>query len=958
MSDLPNDAKSIFLAALDVQEPGERATFVARCCQGDEALRRRVEDLLRAYGESGGPLDKMAAAIAPTRVGEPIREQAGTMIGRYKLIELIGEGAMGSVWMAQQTEPVRRLVAIKLIKAGTDSTTVLTRFEAERQALALMDHPNIAKVLDGGATEHGSPYFAMELVKGVPITRYCDERRLTPRERLALFVPVCQAVQHAHQKGVIHRDLKPNNVLVAQYDGRPVPKVIDFGVAKAAGQPLTERTLVTGFGAIVGTPAYMSPEQAELNQLDIDTRSDIYALGVLLYELLTGSTPFSEQELENAGLLEILRVIREKEPPLPSTKVSTAEALPTIAANRGTEPKALTGLLRSELDWIVMRALEKDRNRRYETANSFAADIERYLGGEAVQAHPPSAVYRVRKLLKRNRGPFITAVAVLVALLGGAAVSTWQAAERKREQAERRTEQENAAARARQAVQSQLDRAEASLKDHRLSQVDGSLDQAEMLLADADAPELRERFAAVKKDLDMVRRLDDAFAWRWNLAKGQVRLFPDKAKEMFPNAFRQYGVTIGDQSAEAVVQMMRRSTIADALRLGLEQWFFLEPTQPGLQAVLDADDADSLRAAIRAAVSGGQRDRVSQLVEKAELSKFSPEFATSLGMYLPAERGLQIMKAAWGHRPDSFPLVITIAARLTELDVVQKGSASEAVGWSRTAVAMRPDSAFAHHCLGVAFGEIGAVDGMRAELHEAMRLAPRFARATFLLALDLFHQRKYEQALDLYQSMVTAQSHSVEGHAGLCQYYMRKERWDKAAEECLFIYDSLNDPAYNANDSCFDNTYSQATLHLATPIVIAGLLAEHRISEAFQFGEQIIQKSKERVGEYSACASGMFRDKEAMQTLTQTELGQIRRKALEWLSREVSDCAKNPSKENVQCIEGWLTDADLASVRDDKSLAALPAEERKGWRKLWAAVQLLHDRTAPAKDTSPQSPKR
>jgi hypothetical protein len=425
MSDTPKDAKGIFLAALDIGDAAERAAFLERSCDGDPALRQRVDDLLRAYGQPDGPLDKLAAALAPTQLGEPIREQAGTMIGRYKLIELIGEGAMGSVWMAQQTEPVKRLVAIKLIKAGADCRTVLARFEAERQALALMDSPNIAKVLDGGASDSGTPYFAMELVKGVPITRFCDERQLTPRERLALFVPVCQAVQHAHQKGIIHRDLKPTNVLVAQYDGRPVPKVIDFGVAKAVGQPLTEKTLVTGFGAIIGTPAYMSPEQAELNQLDIDTRSDIYALGVLLYEILTGSTPFSREELERAGLLEILRVIREQDPPRPSTKLSTAGALPTIAANRGTEPKTLTGILRSELDWIVMKALEKDRNRRYETANSFAADIERYLAGEVVQAHPPTAAYRLRKFARKHRAPVIGLAAVAAALVVGMAGTTW-----------------------------------------------------------------------------------------------------------------------------------------------------------------------------------------------------------------------------------------------------------------------------------------------------------------------------------------------------------------------------------------------------------------------------------------------------------------------------------------------------------------------------------------------------
>ena len=309
-------------------------------------------------------------------IDQPTTESLGTVIGPYKLIEQIGEGGMGSVWMAQQTEPVKRLVAVKLIKAGMDSRQVIARFEAERQALALMDHPNIARVLDGGTTSGGRPYFVMDLVKGMPITRYCDEHHLTPRQRLELFIPVCQAVQHAHQKGIIHRDLKPSNVLVALYDGKPVPKIIDFGVAKAAGQQLTDKTLVTGFGAIVGTLEYMSPEQAEVNQLDIDTRSDIYSLGVLLYELLTGSPPFSRKELTEAGMLEMLRVIREQEPSKPSTKLSTADGLPTLAANRGTEPAKLTKLVRGELDWIVMKALEKDRNRRYETANGFAMDVQ------------------------------------------------------------------------------------------------------------------------------------------------------------------------------------------------------------------------------------------------------------------------------------------------------------------------------------------------------------------------------------------------------------------------------------------------------------------------------------------------------------------------------------------------------------------------------------------------------
>jgi serine/threonine protein kinase len=407
--------EALFAEALGKQGAA-RAAFLDEHCKDDVDLRKRLEALLRAH-DHPDPFLEPAAPVAT--VDEPLRETAGAVIGPYKLIEQIGEGGMGTVWMAQQTEPVKRVVALKVIKAGMDSKQVIARFDAERQALALMDHPNIAKVLDGGATGIGRPYFVMDLVKGVPITRYCDEHRLTPRQRLELFVPVCQAVQHAHQKGIIHRDLKPSNVLVALYDGRPVPKVIDFGVAKAAGQSLTDKTLVTGFGNIVGTLEYMSPEQAEINQLDIDTRSDIYSLGVLVYELLTGSPPFTKKDLEKAGMLEMLRVIREQEPAKPSTKLSTAEGLPTLAANRGTEPAKLTKLVRGELDWIVMKALEKDRNRRYETANGFAMDLQRYLADQAVLACPPSMGYRLGKFARRNKATLAMAGVVSLAVLLG-----------------------------------------------------------------------------------------------------------------------------------------------------------------------------------------------------------------------------------------------------------------------------------------------------------------------------------------------------------------------------------------------------------------------------------------------------------------------------------------------------------------------------------------------------------
>src|SRR5207249_3984537 len=352
----------------------------------------------------------------------------GTVIGPYKLLQQIGEGGMGTVFMAEQTHPVQRKVALKLIKYGMDSRLVIARFEAERQALALMDHVNIARVFDAGTTASGRPYFVMELVHGVPITKYCDDNQLTPRQRLELFVPVCQAIQHAHQKGIIHRDIKPSNVMVTLYDGKPVPKVIDFGVAKAIEQKLTERTLFTQYGTMIGTLEYMSPEQAEMSALGVDTRSDIYSLGVLLYELLTGSTPLSHKRMKEAAYGEILRMIKEEEPPRPSTRLSdSGEALVSISAQRHMEPAKLTKLVRGELDWIVMKTLEKDRNRRYETANGFAADVQRYLDDEPVQACPPAAMYRFRKFARRNKGLLITVGLVLTALIVGTAVSIGQA---------------------------------------------------------------------------------------------------------------------------------------------------------------------------------------------------------------------------------------------------------------------------------------------------------------------------------------------------------------------------------------------------------------------------------------------------------------------------------------------------------------------------------------------------
>ncbi|MFN9984477.1 MAG: protein kinase domain-containing protein [Pirellula sp.] len=436
----------------------ERAAFLEQACSGNASLRAAVEALLAAHeapgsflnpqkakslegnlnatmdsdavgkgqaaatGEHISSSDRAMPARGSQTVTADLRRDTGPGVvigGRYALQEKIGEGGMGEVWVAKQTEPVKRKVALKLIKTGMDSRAVLQRFEQERQALALMDHPNIARVLDGGMTPTGQPFFVMELVNGLPLTKFCDEMKLSLKERLELFVPICQAVQHAHQKGIVHRDLKPANILVTMIDGKPVPKVIDFGVAKATSGKLTEETMSTGFGAVVGTLEYMSPEQAGFSGEDIDTRADIYSLGVILYELLTGLRPIDSKRLKEAALTEMIRIIREEDPSKPSTRLSTDESLPSLAAIRQIEPKKLTALLRGELDWVVMKCLEKQRERRYETANGLARDIQRYLADEAVEARPPSAGYRMQKFVKRNRGQVIAASLVFLALVGG-----------------------------------------------------------------------------------------------------------------------------------------------------------------------------------------------------------------------------------------------------------------------------------------------------------------------------------------------------------------------------------------------------------------------------------------------------------------------------------------------------------------------------------------------------------
>jgi serine/threonine protein kinase/Flp pilus assembly protein TadD len=745
----PNN-EAIFHAARDIHDPDRRREYVRQACGGDEARIALVEALLAAAGAPDSLLDRPAGGDPWATSDQPATASHGTVIGPYKLLEQIGEGGMGTVWMAQQTEPVKRLVAVKLIKAGMDSRQVIARFEAERQALALMDHANIARVLDGGTTKGesggigpGRPYFVMDLVKDVPITKYCDEHRLTPRQRLELFVPVCSAVQHAHQKGIIHRDLKPSNVLVALYDGRPVPKVIDFGVAKAAGQSLTDKTLVTGFGNIVGTLEYMSPEQAEINQLDIDTRSDIYSLGVLLYELLTGSPPFSRKELEQAGMLEMLRVIREQEPTKPSTKLSTAEGLPTLAANRGMEPAKLAKLVRGELDWIVMKALEKDRSRRYETANGFAQDVQRYLADEPVMACPPSVRYRFRKFVRRNKRTLLT-VALLVAMLLVVAGSFgWMA----RDRAARR-------GRNAEAVTALLERCEDALRADQTDRAADALEAAERRAAEGGAEELAGRLVHCRTDLALLRELDHIDALRFTRR-------PDPKADA---ARRRVALTAYDMTppeagvATEAADRVNGSLVRDRVLTSLDLWLVADPS-PTVRAVLHAADPDPYRNAMRDALAARNGDAVRALAAKPEALAQPARFAVVFGRlgWVTHERRRAVLESALRGRPRDLFLLMIMAQSYPD------GGpwVAARVRWLQAAVAAHPEKAAAHNNLGAALHDLGDREGAIAEYQEAIRLDPTDPGPHLNLGVILVEKRNLDGAIAEYQKALRLDPKSV-----------------------------------------------------------------------------------------------------------------------------------------------------------------------------------------------------
>jgi serine/threonine-protein kinase len=762
-------ARDIFVNAVGKVPREEWDVYVAKACEGDPALLARVQQLLQAHIEAGSISEASAPQADALPDGRPVREGAGSVIGPYKLLEQIGEGGFGVVFMADQQHPVRRKVALKVIKPGMDTRQVIARFEAERQALALMDHPNIAHVLDAGETDSGLPYFVMELVRGIPITEFCDQNLLTPIERLELFIAVCQAVQHAHQKGIIHRDLKPANVLVTLHDGTPVPKVIDFGIAKATGQQLTEKTLFTNFAQMIGTPLYMSPDQAALSGLDVDTRSDVYSLGVLLYELLTGTTPFDKERLRTAAYDEIRRIIREEEPPRPSKRLSTLGAtLTAVSAHRKTDPKRLGQLVRGELDWIVMKALEKDRRRRYETASAMAADVQRYLRDEPVSACPPSAAYRFRKFAQRNRAGLVVAVGLFFMLAVLAGAIAWS----ERDRAARRAAVEQEAADA-------VNEAGRLLGQGKYLEALSAAKRAEGVLA-GGGEQLRRRAGDLRADAEMALRLEDVRLTCEGADPTQMLFSYARTDRGYAQAFGDFGIDVDALEPAPAAERIRARAIALELARALDDWAMtrqrVRPADEAsraalvarckhLLAVARAADPDPWRNRLRDAIEQRDRKRLTELARSEEVATLPAAtlhlLARSFYRTVTVDSALTVMRLAQKRYPGDFWINFYLGAFLAETSPPQWDEASR---FFTVAVALRGQSALPWHNLGNALLEMRNLDEAIPAIREAIRLAPEFASSRFILGRALRGKREWGAAIDSFREAIRLAPQSAKYH--------------------------------------------------------------------------------------------------------------------------------------------------------------------------------------------------
>jgi serine/threonine protein kinase/Flp pilus assembly protein TadD len=884
-----NGAKAVFDRAVEIEGPADRAAFVGMACAGDAGLRARVEVLLRAHAAAGsfleqpavGPLETISpdTAEALTDPGANAQPGAGSLVaGRYRLLEVIGAGGMGTVWRAEQQEPVRRQVAVKLIKPGMDSEQVVARFGAERQALALMDHPNIARVLDGGATADGRPFFVMELVKGVPITKYCDANRLPPRQRLELFVPVCHAVQHAHQKGVIHRDVKPSNVLVAEYDGKPVPKVIDFGIAKATGQPLTERTAFTGIGSLVGTLEYMSPEQACFDSPDVDTRTDIYSLGVMLYELLVGSLPFPRKELDGEGLLEALRVIREQEPPRPSARLGAADTLPALAADRRTEPRKLVALVHGELDWVVMKALEKDRNRRYETAGDLARDIQHHLADEPVGASPPTLRYRLRKFARRNRRALTTlgllGAMLLVTMAAAAGGIGWAVRDRTarqadadREQAERLAENERELDRTLQEAGQFRDRGD-------WPKAKAAVQRAEWLVAAGGSDASTRRVRQMTADLALVARLEEI---RSGDPQTPVDLFVAPATDRsYAEAFRDCGIDVAALDATTAAERVRASAIRAQLGAALDDWLWAKLCKMNrMHRKLPEDGAeyDHLRAVADSVTPTGwfsrvrdpevQKDRTAleELADRPEIADLPPATAMLLARLLvrsgSKDRAVVVLGAIHERHPDDFHVNNELGVALSSGDELRR---EQAAGYFRAAIALRPQNPMPYCRLALVHRKAGRLDQAVAAYRRAWEVSPPNSNANVFaftwLVLGLEQQGKWDESLADHIRFARL-NHDYHSQSSLAWAYRRRRQWANAIaafrEACRLA--PKPEPCHTDLAWLLANCPDQTLRDAAQALELATLAVEHAANHVP--GWQALGAARYRTGDWDGAVAAL-----------------------------------------------------------------------------------------------------